>query len=763
MKKIISRSISAIFIATITISFVFFLSFLIYIIKFSNYKIPDEALTQSKSTITKVYTMNFSDRSQRLGTPSELPYEELYATKRIWTPIETLPENLINAFVAIEDRRFFEHDGVDYLRTGKAVLNHFFKFSARNFGGSSITQQLVKNLTGKNEIKIKRKIHEIFAALDLEKRMTKHDILELYLNIIYLSENSYGVGAASEVYFEKSVSDLTLTEACALAAIVQNPCRYDPYLAPASNQARRRIILNEMLEQGMITPEEYETCYKEELVLSDSVIENRNTDIYSWYTEAVIDDVISDLMRKYGYSYEKASYMVFSGGLKIYALIDENVQSIIDQVYSELSVPNDLESAFVVIDPTTGDVLGIRGSVKEKHANLVLNRATETLRPPGSTIKPLSVYAPALDRGLITYGSVYDDIPTEQKRNKAWPQNATRSYSGLTSINNAIVCSLNTIPVQLLKKLGTRTSFEFLKNKLKITGLTENTKTKTGQTLTDNALAPMALGQLSFGITLRELTAAYSIFPSGGQMSVSKTYYRVLDADGNILLEADDTKEQVIGRDTASIMTRMLKNVVDYGTAKRITAKRSLSVAGKTGTSGEDYDKWLIAFTPYYVGGVWIGYDTPRSVDQSMAYLTCRIWDRVMLRLHKSIPNASKGFPLADNVIKVKYCCDSGCLPTKACELDPRGCRIEVGYFTRSTAPKARCTRHRLVEINGETGDLATIATNPLLKRTISLLDYQRAVSGIQVADYPYLIGSRKADLGEVITDPDENFEYEDE
>ena len=763
MKKYISRTVNTLLVAIAVLCVVSFTAFSLYITVYSDYKLEEVELDISKSTITKLYTMNFSNRENRIGMPSEAPYEELYANRRIWTPYEQFPEHLIHAFVAIEDHRYFDHSGVDLLRTGKAALNYFLHFSDRNFGGSTITQQLVKNITGNNRVKIKRKINEVFSAWDLEKRYSKEEILELYLNVIYLSENSYGIGAAADVYFGKTPSELTLTECAALAAIVQNPYRYDPYLSPEANQARRRVVLNEMLNYGMITEEEYNASYYEDLALSSDIEKNKDTKVYSWYTEAVIDDVIADLMKTYGYGREKAARMVFYEGLQIYTLMDPTIQGILSEIYTNLSLPHELQSAFVITDPKTGDILGLCGGVGKKDANLILNRATETLRPPGSTIKPLSVYAPAIERKIITYGSVYDDIPAETFGARYWPQNASRVYSGLTTVNGAVVRSLNTVPVQLIKKLGVRSTYDFLSKKLKITTLVDKKETTDGRVLTDCALAPLALGQLSYGVNLRELTSAYNIFPSGGVLSEGKTYYRVLDSNDHVLLSANDEAEQVIRPDTASIMTMMLKNVVDYGTASRIRLKSRLNVAGKTGTSGEDHDKWLIAFTPHYVGGVWVGYDSPKKVSKSMEALTCTIWDKVMSKVYDAVPRTGTQFRLADNVIKVRYCKDSGCLLSDACHLDPRGSRVEVGYFTSDTAPRAVCTRHRLVEINSESGDLATPETEPLLKRVVSLLDYHRAFKGIYTSDTNYLIENRKTDPAMSIPDPSENTRYEDE
>ena len=258
MKKYFIRGINTMAIATLVLTVVFMTAFALYLANYSDYRLSDEELSFDTSSITEIYTMEFTDRAERMGTPSSEPFEELYASRRIWTPYEQFPRDLINAFIAIEDHRFYEHKGVDFARTAKAVLNYLFSFEERTFGGSTITQQLVKNVTGNNRVKIKRKIEEIFSAMDLERRYTKNDIMEMYLNIVYLSENTYGIGAASDAYFGKSPSELSLEECAALAAIVQNPSRYDPYLYPEANAERRKLVLAEMLRYGSITQEEYD-------------------------------------------------------------------------------------------------------------------------------------------------------------------------------------------------------------------------------------------------------------------------------------------------------------------------------------------------------------------------------------------------------------------------------------------------------------------------------------------------------------------------
>jgi len=409
-------------------------AFAIYIKKYIDPVIEDFDLISTEQKLSsKIYYMDYTDRENRVGTPVELDTERLYGSEnRVWVTFDEMPTYLYEAFISIEDERFWVHDGVDWKRTLGATF--YFFTGADNYGGSTITQQLIKNLTGEKDVRIQRKLQEIMRALYLDKTKDKTEILELYLNTIYLSQGCYGVQAAANVYFGKSVSELTLVECAALASITQAPTKWDPIQNPDNNEFRRKTVLDKMYELGKITYSEYQEARNQELELVDykgdidgDVVVDENEDYNSWYTDAVIKSVVERLMEEKGYPENLAYNMLYSGGLKIYTVMDPEIQAAIDKVYVENSAafqddrfPGILkpESSMVIIHPTTGDVLGLAGGRGEKKGNLLLNYATQTTRSPGSTIKPLTVYAPALEAGIITYGSVYDDVPVNYDTGK---------------------------------------------------------------------------------------------------------------------------------------------------------------------------------------------------------------------------------------------------------------------------------------------------------------------------------------------------------
>lgn len=659
------------------------------------------------------------------GEEIEIEDQRIYgADNGIWVSYEDLPQQLIDAFVAVEDHRFFSHNGVDWITTSKALVNHFIPVK-QAFGGSTITQQLVKNLTGDNEAKITRKVQEIFRALNLEKELSKEQILEMYLNVIYFGNNCTGVQTAADTYFGKDVGDLTLEECATLAGIVKNPYAYNPARFPEESKDRRNDVIAAMLENEKITEEEANAAYSTDIVLADddsgdSETTGSNTnEVFNWYTEAVFNEVQEDLMETYGYSKYSAGMAIYTGGLKIYTCMDPEVQNVLEEVYTNdteyfpmSSSSMQPESAMVIIDPYTGDVLGLVGGRGEKVSNRILNRATETLRPPGSSIKPVSVYAPALDAGIITYASVYDDVPvnfgTDPEKPSAWPGNLPYVYRGLTNINSAIERSVNTIAVRVLQDLTPQASYEFLTEKLGVTSVYDSITLASGATMSDIDLAPLALGQLTYGITVEELTASYSIFQNDGVYNNPRLYTKVVDSNNEVILSCERETEIVISEQTASIMTKMLYNVVNdpEGTAVgSISLKNSVDVAGKTGTSTADFDRWFVGYTPYYVGGVWVGYDTNIALSAFGANPACIVWDKVMTILHqKYIDEAANGgealktFETAVGVIEAEYCKDSGKLITDACKLDLRGDRTETGWFAYGTEPSEYCDRHVKVE-----------------------------------------------------------------
>lgn len=687
----------------------------------------DESLlvTATGDQTTKLYYYEFTDRANRIGTAVELEDQRIYGVENsLWASYDEIPTYLREAFVSIEDKRFWTHNGVDWRRTIGAVLEFFFGDSS--YGGSTITQQLIKNVTGENEATIQRKVQEILCALNLEKTKSKEEIIELYLNIVPLSQGCIGVRAAAKTYFDKELSELTLTECAALASITKFPTKYDPIQNPEENYKRRRDVLNEMWEQGKISDNEYYAALDEELVLadhsndSDDVTEEKQYN--SWYVETAIRDVRDALMEKYNISSQIASNLINSGGLSIYLLMDPKVQTVMEEVYAdESSFPENTggipaESAMAVIDPETGDLLGVIGG-REKRGNLVLNYATQTQRAPGSSLKPLSVYAPALEKGIITYGSVYDDTPLWfDEYNNPYPHNLPDVFQGLTTINSAVERSVNTVAMKVLEDLTIDVSYDYLKNRLGFDYLVDYEEDQSGRGYTDKGLAALALGQLNYGVTVRDIAAAYTVFPTGGVYHESHSFLYVYDSEGNLLLSNDDSGEIVFSEQTSYIMTKMLQNVMNNGTGRSITLRNSVDVAGKTGTAGNDYDRWFVGYTPYYIGAVWYGYSYPKSLSNLASNPSNKLFDLVMTRLHEEIIAESEetGMPLRsfdDNrpsdVIEVTYCKDSGKLMTDACRLDPRGSRADTGYFTVATAPSAYCDTHIVVNYDSTTNAYA--------------------------------------------------------
>lgn len=739
----------------------------------------------SSDTTTRLYYMNYETEDDRInqdGTPVELEDQRLYSSDNsIWVSYEKFPDNLVDAFVSVEDKRFFDHNGVDWMRTGKAVITYFF--GKGDFGGSTITQQLVKNLTGDNENTIQRKVQEIFRAINLENDMSKEQILEMYLNIVYLGNNCYGVQAASNFYFDKDVSELSLTECAALAAIVKNPSKYEPLYHDVhtyvqkdgtekedGNRKRRNdIVLYTMFEQGKITSAQFDEAYETELVMSKNTetgnVSTEKENVTSWYTDSVIEDVQSALMEQYGYSEYVASLMIYTGGLQIYTCMDPTVQGVIDEVYQNddkyFPYATDglqPESAIVIIDPYTGDVLGLAGGRGEKTQSRILNRATQAKRPCGSSIKPLTVYAPAVDTGVVTMGTVYDDCPvTTMSDGTMWPHNLPDVYNGYTTVQDALRRSVNTCAIKILNDVSVDYSFDFITNTLHMDSPVESYTTATGKVVTDKSEAPLGLGQFSYGITLWELTAGYTIFPNNGVYNKSRLWYKVLDSEGNTVLENSPEYEIAISEEAASIMTMMMENVVSSGTATAVTVDQYVDVAGKTGTTTADFDRTFVGYTPYYVCGCWFGYDMNQSLSDFAVNPPVAVWDKVMTMLQEKITakanaagEAVKSFTYSDNLVKATYCKDSGMLIGDACNCDPRGSRAETGWFTPDTVPTETCNVHVMVEYDSTSGGVNVGACPSGSTKKIALIKNEDRAFNTQViiTDAQYVYRETDKSLG---------------
>ena len=683
-------------------------------------------------------------------TGQDVVLRKLYGgANRTWVKYEDIPKNLIHACIAIEDKRFEDHQGVDWVTTLKACVKMFL--GRGEAGGSTITQQLVKNITGRDEVTVRRKLVEIFSALELEKKYTKKQIMELYLNVIALGENCEGVESASQVYFGKSVSELDLAECAALIGITNNPSIYDPYINADKNKERQVIILDQMLEQKYITQEQHDTAVAEELVLHNASGEaSGDEDYYSYFEDQVINDVVRDLSEKTGYDQTIVRKMLMTGGYKIYSTLNPDVQAAVEEVYQNLdNIPKtassqQLQSGIVIIDNKTGDVVAVAGGVGEKQGSLILNRATQSYLSPGSTIKPVSVYAPALELGLITPATVMDDTPYSFTDARHWPKNSDSIYRGLMNINEAVGLSINTIPVKLVAQMTPEYSFEFAKEKMGLSTLVSSYVNAAGDTFSDVDLAPLAMGGLTRGVTVKAMAQAYATFANEGVYREARTYTKVVDSDGKVVLDNTQQSHVAMKDMTAWYITYMLENTVESGTGTAAQIA-NMTVAGKTGTTTSDFDRWFAGYTPYYTGVVWCGYDDPEEVvlTDSSTNPAIVLWQKVMEQVHDGLAN--KEFNKPTNVIECTVCRDSGLLMTDACREDPRGSRAVTVELSLYDVPTQNCDVHKEVEICGASGHVVNEYCKQVegnTAKTVGLLDVSRAfpVRGITVQDQAYAV-----------------------
>lgn len=640
---LISGSIGAVLKVIGTILLIFLVAGMMFTCVFAYYVktclVPSFDLSLEDMKLNESSTLWYQDASGEWRELATLSGKE----KRVWVDYEDLPWYLEKALVAIEDKRFYEHKGVDWYRTAGAFVTMFAKMDT-SYGGSTITQQLIKNLTGKDDVTIQRKLSEIFGALELEKRYDKQEIVEWYLNAVYFGQGAYGVQMAAQTYFGKDAKDLTLAECAAIVGITNLPTYYDPFYNEQNNKDRQETILREMYEQGYIDYQQYKDAVAEELVFTRSPGEEYSQTIYSYYTEVVIDDVVKDLMQLKGISEDTAKTLLYNGGYNVYTCLDINVQNNIDAIYTDLeAIPNtwgsdqQLQSAIVVMDPYDGRILGLSGGVGEKTINFGLNRATGTKRPPGSSIKPLSAYGPAIDLGLITPETTVMDSPNVVLNGIDWlPANDSRSYMGLVTIYTALQYSINTVAAQIVDILpqGPQTSYDYLVNHLGFTSLVPEH---------DIAYAPMSLGQFYNGCTVREMAQAYCSIVNDGIFTYSRTYTMLTDSEGNIVIDNTPRTIQAFEPNTAYTLTYLLQNAVEHGTGTE-AALWSVPVAGKTGSSGQYMDRWFVGCTPYYVAAVWTGYDQQEAIQVS-GNPAAQLWKKVMSPLHDGLAWKSFTYP----------------------------------------------------------------------------------------------------------------------
>lgn len=700
------------------------------------------------------------------------PMQKLVSTdaNRIPVTIDMVPQDLKDAFVAIEDARFYEHNGIDIkgiIRAGVTGLRN------RNFseGASTITQQLLKNnvftdWTSEDSLadKFKRKIQEQYLALELEKVMDKDSILINYMNTINLGQNTLGVQAASQRYFDKSVSDLNLSECAVIAGITQNPSRYNPITHPDNNKERRKKVLNDMKEQGFITQEEYDEAMADDVYSRIQIAdaENDDTSVNTYFVDALIDDVLEDLMAA-GYNETQAFTLLYSGGLKIYATQDPKIQQICDDVFADaanfpentkwylnyeltieksngdrenfstemfqtywkenrsrsynliyssqeeayadidafkeavmgngdevygeyISLTPQPQVSILVEDQHTGHVVAMEGGRGAKSASRSLNRATDTVRQPGSTFKVVSTYAPALDSAGMTLATVMNDAPFNYADGRPVRNWYGEAYRGLCSLREGIAQSLNIVTVKALTQISPQLGYDYLLN-FGFTTLEE--RKEIGNQIFSDIQQSLALGGITNGVTNEELNAAYACIANSGTYIKPKLYTKVLDHDGNIIL--DNTmpqSKQVIKETTAFLLTSAMEDVVTVGTGGAVNFG-GMAIAGKTGTTSDYNDVWFAGFTPYYTATTWTGYDNNVKLSGSERDLAKKLWRTVMAQIHEELPNEGFGGPPA-GIVTATVCSRSGKLPIEG--LCSGTLRTE--YFAEGTVPTETCDVH---------------------------------------------------------------------
>jgi len=771
---IIGKVLGTCFLIGITTAAMLGCIFAIYVDKYISTDINIDVNLDDFSLDQTSFIYYFDDATGQFEVLDEIYWKE----NRVWVGYDEIPEYVCDALVSIEDKRFYKHRGVDWKRTTGAFFNMFLGMRG-TFGGSTLTQQLIKNLTDDDETIVRRKIQEIFRALEFERNYDKDQILEWYLNTAYFSRGCWGIQAAAKTYFGKDVGELTLGEAASIVGITNLPTKFDPYLNRENNKERQETILFEMWDQGYISEEEYRAAIAQKLVFKRDAAYREETDdtetvdntVRSYFTDQVITDVVNDLVTEKGISESLARQLVYSGGYKIYATIDMDIQNLVDEVYTNPeywptvadadSVEESPQSAIVIMDPSNGNIVAMYGSLGKKNANLVLNRASASKRQPGSAIKPISVYATALDAGLITPYSVYTDMPvtSDAATGKTWPKNQNGTYQGQVTVMYAVQRSLNTIATRIVTDMGADRCFKFASENMGLSTLVE--KEVIGeQVKTDVAVAPMSMGALTHGVTVRDMCQAYSVFPNKGIFNESRTYSRVEDSRGTVVLDNAPESRVAMKEKTAFYMNQLLQNVVNIGTGTP-AKMANMPVAGKTGTTDEDFDRWFVGYTPYYSAAVWYGYDYNREVNISGNNPALTLWKAVMDKIHANLAHADFFTP-TEKLISASYCVDSGDAPTEICRSDLRGSRAATGLFFEEDVPTRACSVHQWANICTESGHIATNACQSVRRAGLLLLDRRLSVSGVVLGDEQYtfpdtsgpIVGSFRVSVSPKITSP---------
>lgn len=709
--------------------------------------LPEASLDLSDLTLDLNSTIYYIDGDKQIQVQQNINAK----SNRKWVEYEQIPEHMIHAAIAVEDHRFYKHQGVDWVTTIQACARMFFGDSS--VGGSSITQQLVKNTFGNSSVTVQRKLLEIFQATQMEKKYDKQTILEYYLNVIYLGQSSYGIKTAAATYYGKELEKLSAAECASIIGITNSPTYYDPYQNPENNRERTETILWLMRNQGYLTEEEYQQELDRELVLKYGIdyedqiaqcpneeclyrdtIETLNVDggnyicpkcgsyievgvnqsgaMYSYHTEAVIKDVAKALAEQDGMEWTDATYKFYmeriqKGGYHIYSTLDWNVQQQVEKIYCNLeNIPavrggQPLQSAIVVIDNRTGDIVGIAGGTGEKVEYFGWDRAQTELQS-GSSIKPISVYGPAFEMGVITPATVVKDLPLNYD-DGYWPRNDNWTYSYSRTIYSAVTSSVNAVCAWTLDMIGTDYSYDFAKNKFGLSTLIEKYVDSNGTVHSDNNYAPLAMGAQTWGVTVRDMASAFATYANKGVYREGRTFTKVFDSEGNLVLDNPQKQEQIVSEKTVDYMNYCLLNATRNGTGWEADLYWSygISTAGKTGTTTGNKARWYCGYTGYYTAAVWCGFDEPEWITSLNAQNpSAALFKKVMGPLHYGKSNI-----LLYNFNKMKpvaVCLDSGLLATEACYADVRVTdkfsRVAEAAAYLEDLPEDKCDKHVMVE-----------------------------------------------------------------